>query len=144
MIPFTGSRNATRIVDKALYCGTPSQESEVQYFPDKNAYQNWIDYRQIDGFNAADARQRGILVFEMGQRQTSGFKIKLDPAQTGISKSHDTLIVRVDTIAPRQDAAVGQAMTTPCVAIRPAAGSYERIKVVDRLGNTRGIVNVSR
>ena len=42
--------------------------------------------------------------------------------------------------APRLDAAVSQALTSPCVAVKPPKGDFDRVEVRDQLDNLRGEV----
>ncbi|WP_158590791.1 protease complex subunit PrcB family protein [Salinisphaera sp. LB1] len=125
---------------KSTYCGTPSQASEVHYFADPDAFQNWIDYRNVNGFNPKMARN-GVLIVEMGQRPTGGYDIQLDGKKTGIK--NNVLTIGMDWHAPRLDAAVSQAMITPCVALHLPQGQYNKVKVVDQLGNLRGSADVN-
>ncbi|AWN17528.1 hypothetical protein SALB1_3334 [Salinisphaera sp. LB1] len=128
------------MVGKSTYCGTPSQASEVHYFADPDAFQNWIDYRNVNGFNPKMARN-GVLIVEMGQRPTGGYDIQLDGKKTGIK--NNVLTIGMDWHAPRLDAAVSQAMITPCVALHLPQGQYNKVKVVDQLGNLRGSADVN-
>ena len=137
-----GGPPGLKIVGKSVYCGTPSQSSEVHYFADPDSYQNWIDYRNIDDLNAKAARERGVVIVEMGQRPTGGYTLKLDRKKTKIDGNSLNLVMNWH--APRLDAAVSQAMTTQCVAVRPPTGGYSRIHVLDQIGNTRGELDISR
>ncbi|KEZ78794.1 hypothetical protein C41B8_01652 [Salinisphaera hydrothermalis C41B8] len=134
------SASGVSVVGKNTYCGTPSQQSEAHYFATPGAFQNWIDYRNISGFSPKMARN-GVLVVEMGQRPTGGYNVKLDGKKTGLK--NDVLTVGMDWHAPRLDAAVSQAMITECVALHLPQGQYNKVRVVDQLGNLRGSVNVS-
>ena len=134
------SASGVSVVGKSTYCGTPSQASEVHYFADPDAFQNWIDYRNVNGFNPKMARN-GVLIVEMGQRPTGGYDIQLDGKKTGIK--NNVLTIGMDWHAPRLDAAVSQAMITPCVALHLPQGQYNKVKVVDQLGNSRGQVDLS-
>lgn len=129
------------VVGKNTYCGTPSQASEVHYFATPDAFENWIDYRSISGFNRKMARD-GVLVVEMGQRPTGGYSLKLQGKNTGVNDG--VLTVAMDWHAPRLDAAVSQAMITECVALHLPQGRYNKVRVIDQLGNQRGVLHVSR
>lgn len=135
-----GGPPGLKIVGHSEYCGTASQASEVHYFATPDDYQNWIDYRNVKGLNANGAEKRGVVVVEMGQRPTGGYKLKLNRKKTKIKG--DTLNLVMDWHAPRLDAAVSQAMITQCVAIRPPVGNYSKIRVVDQIGNSRGELKV--
>lgn len=138
VLPFGRSASGVTVVGKSTYCGTPSQASEVHYFADPGAFQNWIDYRNIRGFDGDMAKQ-GVLVVEMGQRPTGGYSIKLNGDNTGIDD--DELTIGMDWHAPRLDAAVGQALISECVALQLPQGEYHTVKVVDQLGNGRGTID---
>ncbi|WP_440856200.1 hypothetical protein [Salinisphaera sp. RV14] len=134
------SASGVSVVGKSTYCGTPSQASEVHYFADPDAFQNWIDYRNVNGFNPKMARN-GVLIVEMGQRPTGGYDIQLASKKTGIK--NNVLTIGMDWHAPRLDAAVSQAMITQCVALHLPQGQYHKVRVVDQLGNVRGSADVS-
>lgn len=134
-----GGPPGLKIVGNSTYCGTASQASEVHYFATPDAYQNWIDYRNVNGLDAEGAKKRGVVVVEMGQRPTGGYKLKLNRGKTKIQDN--TLTLAMDWHAPRLDAAVSQAMITQCLAIRPPRGSYNEIRVVDQIDNSRGVVD---
>lgn len=139
LLRFGGNASGVTEVGYSLYCGTPSQDSEVHFFPDPNAFKSWIDYRNITQFDR-DMAEGGALVVELGQRPTGGYTISLNGDKTGIHG--DTLQVGIDWYAPRLDAAVSQAMTSECLVFSLPPGSYDRVKVVDQLGNSRGEVKV--
>lgn len=133
-----GGPEGLKVVGHSKYCGTASQASEVHYFATPGDYQNWIDYRNVNGLDADDAKKRGVVVVEMGQRPTGGYKLKLNRKKTKIDG--DTLNLVMDWHAPRLDAAVSQAMITQCMAIRPPLGSYQTIRVLDQIDNSRGVL----
>ncbi|MGB7755391.1 MAG: protease complex subunit PrcB family protein [Salinisphaera sp.] len=135
-----GNASGVSVVGKSTYCGTPSQASEVHYFADPDAFQNWIGYRNVSGFSPKMARN-GVLIVEMGQRPTGGYDIRLNGKKTGIK--NNILTIGMDWHAPRLDAAVSQAMISQCVALHLPQGQYQKVRVVDQLGNLRGSVNIS-
>lgn len=132
------SAHGVSVVGKTEYCGTPSQASEVHYFSDPDAFGNWINYRDVNGFNAGMAKN-GILVVGMGQRPTGGYHLRLEGKHTGIKNG--VLNITFDWHAPRLDAAVSQALTSECLAVKLPKGSYKTVKVRDQLGNVRGVVH---
>lgn len=135
-----GGPPGLKVVGKSDYCGTASQNSEVHYFANPDAYDDWIHYRDINDLSANNARH-GVIVVEMGQRPTGGYKLELEGAKTKIHGN--TLDLVVDWHAPRLDAAVSQALTTQCIAVRPPRGNYHKIRVLDQIGNVRGVVKRS-
>lgn len=138
ILPFWGrSAEGVKEIGSDNYCGTADQHSDVHYFANPNEFQNWIDYRNIRGFNANMARD-GVLIVEMGMRPTGGYYIALDGEHTKLEDG--VLDVGMKWHAPRLDAAVGQAMITQCVALRLPKGDYNKVRVVDQLGNSRGTV----
>lgn len=137
---FGGSADGVKVVGRTEYCGTPSQASAVHYFPNADAFENWIDYRNVQGLKPRMARN-GLLVVEMGERPTGGYHITLQNKGTGIHNG--VLDITMNWHAPRLDAAVSQALTSECVAMQLPQGQYDKVKVMDQLGNTRGVVDVS-
>lgn len=133
------STSGVTVVGDSTYCGTPSQASEVHYFADPEAFQNWIDYRNVSGFDREMARN-GVLIVEMGQRPTGGYHISLEGKNTGIK--NNVLTIAMNWHAPRLDAAVSQALISQCVALNLPPGQYRKVNVVDQLGNSRGAVSV--
>jgi len=137
-----GGPPGMKVVGKSNYCGTASQASEVHYFANVDDYQDWIDYRDINDLNAKGAQDRGVVLVEMGQRPTGGYNLRLLSRKTKIKG--DTLDMVVDWHAPRLDAAVSQAMSTQCIAVRLPQGSYSNVRVTDQIGNQRGEFNISQ
>lgn len=128
------------VVDRSMYCGTTSQQSAVHYFGTRAALARWIDYRGIRAFDADAAADDGAIVVEMGQRMTGGYDMHLLPDVTHIDKG--TLYLGVAWTAPPHYAAISQALTSPCMVVEPPKGQYERVVVIDQLGNTRGETSV--
>lgn len=125
------------VIGQSIYCGTPSQDAAVHYFDQAAAFGDWLEYRSIAEFDAEMA-SAGLVVVEMGQRPTGGYHLKMDASESRIDG--DTLKLRMTWNAPRLDAAVSQALTSPCVAIKPPKGDFDRIEVRDQLDNLRGEV----
>jgi hypothetical protein len=130
------------VIGESQYCGTTSQDSNALYFANANAFGNWIDYRRIGEFQPGMASPDGVIVVEMGQRPTGGYSVALDKSRTAIE--NDTLTIGMEWKAPRLEAAVSQALIASCVAIRPPAGEYDTVRVVDQLGNLRGEARIGR
>lgn len=135
-----GNPHGLAVVGKTEYCGTPSQASDVHYFADPDAFGDWIAYRDISGLKPSMARHGGVIVVEMGERPTGGYKIILNRDKSGIRNG--TLKIAMDWSAPRLDAAVSQALISECVALHPPKGDYHQVQVVDQLGNPRGSTQV--
>ncbi len=133
-------QGGTRVVERSIYCGTTSQQSAAHYFSDEPDLADWIEYRGIMDFDAGAASDNGAIVIEMGQRPTGGYEIELMPDETGIESG--TLTLGVRWTAPPAYAAISQAPTAPCIVVAPPEGEYERIVIVDQLGNTRGTAQV--
>src|SRR5699024_787389 len=71
-LPFLGQKD---LIATSNSCGTTSQDSEIHYFDDAQEFGQWIDYRRARGLKAKWAdRYSGVIVVEMGQRMTSGYK----------------------------------------------------------------------
>ena len=138
---FGGNNAGVRIVGKQKYCGSASQASEVHYFATQASFDNWVDFRDLSNWHET-VRKPGLMIVEMGQRPTGGYKLKLDNKTTRIED--DVLIVGFEWGAPRLDAAVSQAMTTQCVAVALPKGQYSTVDVQDQLGNSRGSFAVQR
>ena len=128
------------VVDRGVYCGTTSQHSAVHYFANEAEFASWIDYRGIREFKPKTARDDGVIVVEMGQRMTGGYEINLLPDQTHVED--DILYLGVSWTAPPHYAAISQAMTSPCLVIKPPQGQYSQVVVVDQLDNIRAKADV--
>lgn len=128
------------IVDSAAYCGTTSQMSAVHYFASEAQLANWIGYRGIRGFDAGAAADGGVIVVEMGQRMTGGYSMNMLPDVTHIEDN--TLYLGVAWAAPPEYAPISQAMTSPCMVVEPPPGDYDKVVVLDQLGNKRGAAKI--
>lgn len=138
---FGGNQAGVRIVGKQKYCGSASQSSEVHYFASQAGFDNWVDFRDLGNWHET-VRTPGLMIVEMGQRPTGGYKLTLDNKQTQLKDN--VLTVGFNWNAPRLDAAVSQAMTTQCVAVALPKSNYKQVKVLDQLGNARGSFEVQR
>ncbi len=136
-----GNKAGVRIVGKQKYCGSASQASEVHYFASQAGFDNWVNFRDLGNWHET-VRKPGLLVVEMGQRPTGGYKLVLDNEQTKIKGN--VLTVGFDWQAPRLDAAVSQAMTSQCVAIALPDRAYDKVQVLDQLGNPRGSFSIEQ
>lgn len=131
---------AANVVDRGVYCGTTSQQSAVHYFATQAELARWIDYRGIRAFDADAAADGGVIVVEMGQRMTGGYDMELMPDVTHIEGN--TLYLGVRWTAPPHYAAISQALTAPCMVVEPPQGHYDRVVVIDQLGNVRGTAKI--
>ena len=138
---FGGNKAGVRIVGKQTYCGSASQASEVHYFSTQAGFDNWVNFRDLGNWHES-VKAPGLMIVEMGQRPTGGYKLTLDNEQTRIEDG--VLSIGFDWAAPRLDAAVSQAMTTQCVAVALPKGNYTRVHVKDQLGNSRGTFAVNQ
>lgn len=100
-----------------------------------------MSYRDIGHWHE-NVPTRGLVVVEMGQRPTGGYKLTLNRDETRLADN--TLIIGMNWHAPRLDAAVSQAMTTQCVAIALPSSSYQNVRIVDQLGQIRGQFSPSK
>lgn len=130
------------VIATSDYCGTPSQASNVDYFPTPSDFGTWIDERNLTAFKPDMASNNGVIVAEMGQRASSGYNIKLLPDRTHIK--NNTLVIAMKWTAPGLNANVSNALNSRCIAFKPPKGDYDRVKLVDQLGNKRGEAKVVR
>ncbi|GEM_PF-1034049 len=130
------------VIASTDYCGTPSQASSVDYFATPSAFGKWIAQRNLSAFKPDMANGNGVIVAEMGQRASSGYNIKLLPDHTHIK--NNTLTIAMKWTAPGLNAHVSDALNSRCIAFSPPKGDYNRVKLVDQLGNKRGEAKVNR
>ncbi|WP_162622694.1 protease complex subunit PrcB family protein [Salinisphaera orenii] len=124
------------VIASSDYCGTPSEASGVKYFAKPSTFSTWINERNLSAFDPDMAAKNGVIVAEMGQRATDGYDIQLLPKKTRIENK--TLVVAMKWTAPGLNAKVSQALNSRCIAFNPPKGDYDRIKLVDQLGDKRG------
>jgi hypothetical protein len=89
---------------------------------------------------AIDFSQQGVLLVEMGQRPTGGYRLDLDrgPAIVSDGKAAVTL----SWIEPSPGAILPQFLTSPWILIALYRGDYSLIDVLDQDGRVRVQVNV--
>lgn len=128
------------VIASSEYCGTPSEASNVEYFATPSEFATWINERNLDAFDANMAADHGVIVAEMGQRATAGYDIRLLPDDTTLE--NQTLTIAMEWTAPGLNAKVSQALNSRCVVFDPPAGDYDRVELVDQLGNRRGTIAI--
>jgi hypothetical protein len=87
-----------------------------------------------------DFGERGILEVAMGQRPTAGYGLEL--ASDEVRPEDGAGIVRVNWTEPKEDAAVAQVVTSPCIRLAVRKEGLREVKVVDQAGRVRGTVDV--
>jgi hypothetical protein len=80
------------------------------------------------------AREAAVFI-SMGTKPSSGYGLSL-PADSA-HQVGDRLEIRLDWRAPARDAAVAQALTSPCVILKVPREGYARIRILDQAGRMR-------
>lgn len=130
-------RPAIDILQRSAYCHTPGEEAAAHYFPDPPSFRRWIDSREIAEFRAGAASLGGVIVVEMGERPTAGYRLEVREGMSRIDNG--TLILALDWLPPPPDAMAAQVVTTSCVVVGAPQGDYERIEVRDNTLDLRAI-----
>jgi hypothetical protein len=82
-----------------------------------------------------DFMREGVLLVRMGRKPTGGYGIELASKQADLQDQ--AAIVTVHWIEPAKDAILAQMITSPCIMIKLAKGSYTTVRVVDQTGVVR-------
>lgn len=125
------------ILQRSAYCHTPGEEAAAHYFPDPPSFRRWIDSREISEFRAGAASLGGVIVVEMGERPTAGYRLEVREGMSRIEEG--TLILALDWLPPAPDAMVAQVVTAPCIVVGAPDGDYGRIEVRDNTLDLRAI-----
>ncbi len=82
---------------------------------------------------ALDFQHEIVLLVEMGQRPTLGYRLEL--AETdGLRIAQDQAQLTLDWLHPPADALVAQTISSPCLLIKLERGGYTSIQILDRQG----------
>ncbi|NNG01647.1 MAG: protease complex subunit PrcB family protein [Desulfobacteraceae bacterium] len=88
------------------------------------------------GSYAVDFEHEGVLVIDMGTKNTSGYSLGL--AQSRVPVLDGTAVVTVEWMEPPPDAFLAQVITHPCMAVKLPNTGFTKIRVVDQTGRNRG------
>jgi hypothetical protein len=87
-----------------------------------------------------DFSQQGVLLVEMGQKPTGGYRLDLDQRQAIVTDGK--AVVTLSWIEPSPGALLPQILTSPWILIALYRGEYSFIDVVDQNGRMRVQVSV--
>jgi hypothetical protein len=132
----------------SMQCGTTSREPYVRWFGTAEEYREAItakDKLTMSGTAPAedppiDFGERGVLEVAMGQRPTAGYGLEL--ASDEVRPENGIGVVRVNWTEPKEDAAVAQVVTSPCIRLAVRKEGLREVEVVDQAGRVRGTVAV--
>ncbi len=80
-----------------------------------------------------DWREHNIVIIQAGSQPSAGYALNL--ADNTANVEEQTLIINVRLEKPPRDAMVAQVITSPCMAVAAAKGSYNAVKVKDSEGS---------
>jgi len=83
-----------------------------------------------------DFQHEIVLLVEMGQRPTLGYRLEMAGADDLRISQHQAQLT-LDWLHPPADALVAQAITSPCLLIKLDRGSYTSIQILDRQGTIK-------
>jgi len=136
----TEERDLVEIVQRSRYCNTKTPEAGLHHFATPEAFGTWIDDRDIRELRSGAASLRGVLVLEMGQRPTAGYRLELIEGESRIENG--MLTMAFEWVAPEPDDQVAQVFVSPCVVIPPPKGEYDSVRVVDQRGDLRARISL--
>jgi len=138
----TDEEDLVNVVQRSRYCNSKTPNAELHYFSTPAAFSAWIDRRGIRELRSGAASLRGVLVLEMGQRPTAGYRLEPIAGRSRIEQG--TLTMALRWVAPDPNDQVTQVIISPCVVIAPPKGEYSEVEVVDRRGDLRARVTLDR
>ena len=137
----TGEFKVTEL-RRALLCGTPAEQSEVQLFDSVQALKDWDvnNKLQLDRITLPD--DKSFVLLEQGRRQTGGYTVEL--RKTGTVNEAGVLQLKADWLEPGPDRIVTQIITSLCVLATVEAQPYTRVEVMDGSGELRVAREITR
>lgn len=128
------SANLPSVIEHSQYCGSSVATARLFYFRQPAAFAQWVDDRDLEDLNPK-AVTGPVLLLGMGRRPTTGYALELLSDQFRVEGN--TLVLRVDWVAPDPDAYVGPGLTSPCLVLSLPSGHYRRVQVIDQSGDQR-------
>lgn len=91
---------------------------------------------------AVDFDDHGVLLVEMGRRNTGGYRLSL--VEPRLRLVGDRALVHVAWIDPGARAILTQVITSPCLLLEIPRAGFSSIQVVDQEGRVRATVEVGK
>ena len=89
-----------------------------------------------------DFQRQLLLLLEMGQRPTTGYRLLL--SDTAVAVNQATAVLRLNWQQPPADAMLAQMLTSPCLLLTLPRADYRVIEVVDDDGKRRLALDLER
>jgi PrcB C-terminal len=141
--PEPAGEGQTPVAVEVVYRGSrcPASEPGARAIDDEAGWAEWQAAQQRTFLPAADDVDANvdfgderIIVVSMGTKPTAGYSI--DVAAGAARLRGDTLEIDADWLEPAEGAVVAQVLTSPCIALAVPAADFDRVRVVDRDGDT--------
>ncbi len=82
-----------------------------------------------------DFSRDAVVLVEMGQRPTLGYRLELNESVSRIEQGHAEIVL--EWVAPARDMMVGQMLTSPCLLLKLERGDYREVWIKDTQGRRR-------
>jgi hypothetical protein len=93
----------------------------------------WLrDASALDAYGAGSSATPPLLLVDMGQRPTAGYRLALPEASWSLVDAQATL--RVEFIEPAPGMMLAQVLTRPCLLVALPTVGYRVLRVVDQHG----------
>jgi len=128
---------AATVLFQSQQCGHHESSAAVTRIVSAQALQALAT--RLDRVFAAevDFQQQLVLLVEMGQRPTTGYRLLL--SDTGVVVTEAKAVLRLDWQQPPPGAMLAQMLTSPCLLLSLPFAGYTEVAVVDDDGK-RGLV----
>lgn len=112
-------------------CGGTSPAPAARWIQDREA----LEGLSLDAVPAVDLERQRLLLLEMGQQRSGGYRLRL--ADPGVEVGDGTARLRVEWLMPEPGMMTAQVITSPCLLVALPRGGYRRVEVVDQAGRSR-------
>lgn len=132
LLRFSGDNPVeVRELGRSTQCGTTGDKAVATVFTDATELRQWQDQRGIKLVDGDAVPAGPYAVVEMGQRPTGGYGIAIS-RKAGIRR--DLVVLKGTFIAPADNSALPQVVTSPCVLVGLPSGFNRGVVVFDQSG----------
>jgi len=131
-----GTIASTGVAVEVLYagtqCGRAKPDAKVSWVLNAVQLQHVYNKFQKGVPPTVDFDHDRVVLLEMGQRPTLGYRLVLSESVARIAQGHVEIVL--EWVAPASDMMVGQMLTSPCLLLKLERGSYRQVWFKNQTG----------
>ncbi len=134
---------STPIVVEALYagvrCGRAESGAKASWILDAVQLQSFYNGFRKEEVPIVDFDRTRVVLLEMGQRSTLGYRLALANTQARIIEERAEVLL--EWVAPGRGMMVGQMLTSPCLLLKLERGAYHQVAFKNSAGVEKMVLN---